>query len=142
MGEARITKGYRLPAKHVIRTVGLIWHGGSKGEGKLLRNCYRNSLRLAEQNVPRTIVSPSISTGAYGFSIDQAARITIETVDEYSGRGLVRPPELELTYVNPWDAGKSSDSYGRGDCNQKYYGRSARVAPENLSGGREPDFLC
>ncbi len=79
-GEARITKGYRLPAKHVIHTVGPIWHGGRVGEDELLQSCYRNSLQLAEQNAIKTIAFPSISTGAYHFPIARAARIAVGTV--------------------------------------------------------------
>jgi O-acetyl-ADP-ribose deacetylase (regulator of RNase III) len=81
-GEARMTRGYRLPAKLVIHTVGPIWHGGRKGEDGLLRSCYRTSLKLAEENGVRTIAFPSISTGAYGFPIDRAARIAVEAVRE------------------------------------------------------------
>ena len=83
VGEARITKGYRLPAKHVIHTVGPIWHGGRNGEDELLRSCYRNCLKLSEQNGVRTIAFPSISTGAYGYPIEQASSIAVETVNEY-----------------------------------------------------------
>lgn len=83
VGEARITQGYRLPAKHVIHTVGPIWNGGSKGEDELLRNCYRNCLKLAEQNDVRTIAFPSISTGAYGYPIERASGIAVETVSRY-----------------------------------------------------------
>jgi O-acetyl-ADP-ribose deacetylase (regulator of RNase III) len=81
-GEARITAGYRLPARHVIHTVGPIWRGGGAGESELLRSCYRNSLQLAEDNRVRSIAFPSISTGAYGYPIEEAARIAIETVIE------------------------------------------------------------
>ena len=70
-GEARITKAYHLPAKHVIHTVGPVWRGGKAGEDELLRNCYRNSLNLAEENGVKTIAFPSISTGAYGFPIEK-----------------------------------------------------------------------
>src|SRR5437899_8007189 len=66
-GEAKITKGYRLPAKHVIHTVGPVWHGGQDNEDELLRRCYRNSLTLATAHGLRSIAFPSISTGAYGF---------------------------------------------------------------------------
>lgn len=79
-GEARITKGYKLPAKHVIHTVGPIWRGGHSQEDDLLRNCYLNSLRLAAENQVTTIAFPSISTGAYGFPIERAARIAVTTV--------------------------------------------------------------
>jgi len=81
-GEARITKGYRLPAKYVIHTVGPIWKNGKLGEDDLLRNCYRNSLHLAEEHGIKTIAFPSISTGAYRFPIERAARIAIETIGE------------------------------------------------------------
>jgi O-acetyl-ADP-ribose deacetylase (regulator of RNase III) len=79
-GEARITKAYNLSAEHVIHTVGPIWRGGKSGEDGLLRNCYTNSLKLAEQNRVKTIAFPSISTGAYGFPIERAAPIAIGTV--------------------------------------------------------------
>lgn len=81
-GEARITKGYNLPSKYVIHTVGPVWRGGKQGEADLLRNCYRNVMLLASENGVRTIAFPSISTGAYRFPIDHAAEIAIETVSE------------------------------------------------------------
>ena len=82
-GQAKITRGYRLPAKFVIHTVGPVWRGGGKGEGELLRACYENSLQLAEKNGVRTIAFPSISTGAYGFPIERAAQIAVSAVNEY-----------------------------------------------------------
>ena len=82
-GEARITKGYRLPAKFVIHTVGPVWRGGQASEDALLRSCYLNSLKLAEQHEVRTIGFPSISTGAYGFPIRRAAQIAVSTVRDY-----------------------------------------------------------
>ena len=82
-GNAKVTKGYRLPAKYVIHTVGPIWKGGRAGEDELLRNCYRNSLMLADQHGMRSIAFPSISTGAYGFPIKRAAQIATSTVREY-----------------------------------------------------------
>lgn len=81
-GEARITKGYRLPAKHVIHTVGPVWRGGKNEEEELLQNCYTSSLQLAEKNGIKTIAFPSISTGAYGFPIEKAAPIALRTVRE------------------------------------------------------------
>jgi len=81
-GEARITKGYRLPASYVIHTVGPVWHGGSNNEAELLASCYRNTIKLAIEHQCRTIAFPSISTGAYGFPIEQAAAITTATVRE------------------------------------------------------------
>ncbi len=82
-GEARITKGYNLPAKWVIHTVGPVWHGGRHGEDELLASCYRNSLALAEKHGIKTIAFPCISTGAYGFPFDRAAKIAIEEVRKF-----------------------------------------------------------
>ena len=76
-GQARITRGYRLPARHVIHTVGPVWRGGANGEPELLASCYRNSLRLALENGVRTIAFPAISCGVYGYPADQAARIAV-----------------------------------------------------------------
>lgn len=79
-GDARITKGYRLAAKYVIHAVGPVWSGGSRGEADLLRSCYVNSLELATTHGVRSIAFPSISTGAYRYPIEQAAKIAVETV--------------------------------------------------------------
>jgi O-acetyl-ADP-ribose deacetylase (regulator of RNase III) len=79
-GEARLTKGYNLPAQYVIHTVGPIWRGGSRGEPKLLAACYRNSLSLALERGIKTVAFPNISTGVYGFPKDQAAEIAIREV--------------------------------------------------------------
>ncbi|BCR06551.1 macro domain-containing protein [Desulfuromonas versatilis] len=79
-GQARITQGYRLAACHVIHTVGPVWRGGGRGEEQLLADCYRNCLRLAEQNGVKTIAFPSISTGAYRFPIERACRIALREV--------------------------------------------------------------
>lgn len=79
-GEAKITQGYRLPAKHVIHTVGPVWHGGGHGEDTLLAGCYRNSLTLAKAHGLSTIAFPSISTGAYGFPLERAARIALREI--------------------------------------------------------------
>ena len=79
-GEAVITTGGNLKAKHVIHTVGPVWQDGSYGEPELLASCYRNSLKLAVENGIRTVSFPSISTGAYGYPIDKAARIALKTV--------------------------------------------------------------
>ena len=81
-GEARITKAYRLPAKHVIHTVGPVWRGGKTNEAELLRSCYKNSMKLADENGIKTIAFPSISTGAYGFPIETAAPIALQVVLE------------------------------------------------------------
>jgi len=79
-GEAKITKGYRLPAKWVIHTVGPVWQGGNKNEDQLLASCYRNSLALAVLNEVKTIAFPSISTGVYRFPIARAAEIAINEI--------------------------------------------------------------
>lgn len=79
-GEALITPGFYLPARYVIHTVGPVWHGGQYGEAGLLKNCYLNSLQLAEENGLKSIAFPSISTGVYGYPIEEAARVAVETV--------------------------------------------------------------
>ncbi|MFO1190035.1 MAG: O-acetyl-ADP-ribose deacetylase [Alphaproteobacteria bacterium] len=79
-GEARITRGYRLPARWVIHTVGPIWRGGGAGEDELLARCYRAALALAVQNGIQTIAFPAISTGAYGFPLARATAIAVRTV--------------------------------------------------------------
>ena len=79
-GEARITPGFKLPAKFVIHTPGPVWHGGSHNEAQLLKNCYLNSLALAKENNCKTIAFPCISTGVYHFPREQAAQIALETV--------------------------------------------------------------
>jgi len=82
-GEARITGGYDLPARHVIHTVGPVWQGGGAGEAALLRSAYENSLRLAEAAGCDSVAFPAISTGVYGYPADQAARIAVETVQAW-----------------------------------------------------------
>ena len=79
-GEARITHGFKLPAKFVIHTPGPVWHGGNRNEAELLKNCYINSLALAKENLCRTVAFPCISTGIYRFPKEQAAQIAPETV--------------------------------------------------------------
>ena len=79
-GQAVITKGYNLKAKHVIHTVGPVWQGGGNNEAELLAECYRNALMLAEANSVHTIAFPSISTGVYAYPIDQAAKVAFATV--------------------------------------------------------------
>ncbi len=85
-GEAKITGGYNLPAKYVIHTVGPVWHGGNSNEDELLKNCYLNSLKLAQQNGLQSIAFPSISTGVYRFPFDRACRIAVETVSGFVSR--------------------------------------------------------
>jgi O-acetyl-ADP-ribose deacetylase (regulator of RNase III) len=82
-GQGKITKGYRLPAKWVIHTVGPVWHGGGRGEAELLASCYRNSLELAAQNRARTVAFPAISCGAFGYPIGSASRVAISTISRF-----------------------------------------------------------
>lgn len=93
-GQAKITRGYRLPAKHVIHTVGPVWHGGSQGEPVLLADCYRNSLRLAAENGLKSIAFPAISTGVYRYPKEPAARIAVGTIREF-----LRDQEMEVLLV-------------------------------------------
>ncbi len=87
-GEARITSGYRLPARWVIHTVGPVWRGGTHGEPEKLAACYRNSLALAAEHACRSVAFPCISTGVYGYPLEPAARIAIREVRDF----LSRPP--------------------------------------------------
>ena len=82
-GQAKITKGYDLPAKYVIHTVGPVWHGGENNESELLARCYRNSLELAQKNSVKTIAFPNISTGIYHFPKELAADIAIREVNDF-----------------------------------------------------------
>ena len=84
-GEAKITRGYRLTARHVIHTVGPVWHGGTSNEPDLLARCYRNSLALAERIGLKSIAFPAISTGVYGYPKDQAAEIAVREVKAHAG---------------------------------------------------------
>ncbi|MDA7088933.1 O-acetyl-ADP-ribose deacetylase [Pseudomonas sp. SA3-5] len=88
-GEAKLTQGYRLPAKYVIHTVGPVWHGGNCGEPALLAACYRHSLQLAAAQGIRSLAFPSISTGVYGYPFELAAQVAISTVraalEEFTG---------------------------------------------------------
>ena len=91
-GEARLTPGYRLPAKYVIHTVGPVWSGGSRGEPELLRRCYVGALEVAVEHGVRSLAFPAISTGAYRFPVEAAARIALAAV-----QGALREPtSLEL----------------------------------------------
>ena len=82
-GEARVTKGYRLPAKWVIHTVGPVWHGGDKGEAALLASAYRESLKVATEHKLTSISFPSISTGAFGYPLAEAAQLALTTVASF-----------------------------------------------------------
>ena len=79
-GDAKISPGFKLPAQYVIHTVGPVWHGGSQGEPELLASCYRNSIQLAVDNDINSIAFPAISTGVYGYPIEQATEIAISSV--------------------------------------------------------------
>ena len=98
-GQAKITKGYKLPAKWVIHTVGPVWQGGNKGEEGLLAACYRNSLELAVKNDIRTIAFPSISTGAYRFPVERAAVIAITEIKRF----LQRDSSIEKVWLVCFD---------------------------------------
>ncbi len=94
-GEARITGAWRLPARHVIHTVGPVWRGGSQGERETLARCYRRVLDLVARHGLRSVAFPSISTGAYGFPIDEAAPIALREIRA----ALARQPQLERVTV-------------------------------------------
>ena len=83
-GDAKITKGYNLPAKFVIHTVGPVWHGGKSGEPEKLASCYRRSLEIAVENGIKTIAFPNISTGVYGYPKREAAKIATQTVSAFT----------------------------------------------------------
>lgn len=93
-GEAKITPGYRLPARHVIHTVGPVWHGGAHGEAERLASCYRRSLAVAAEAGLESVAFPAISCGVYGFPCDQASRIAVRTVAEQC-----REPNLPVRRV-------------------------------------------
>jgi O-acetyl-ADP-ribose deacetylase (regulator of RNase III) len=90
-GDAKITTGGRLKARYVIHTVGPIWYGGKEDEPKVLASAYRRSLEVASQNQCKTVSFPSISTGAYGYPINEAAKIALRTIIDY----LRNHPEIE-----------------------------------------------
>lgn len=79
-GDAKLTRGYRLPARFVIHAVGPVWHGGARGESELLASCYRRCIEVAAQNGIRTLAFPGISTGAYGYPFGRAAEVAVATV--------------------------------------------------------------
>jgi O-acetyl-ADP-ribose deacetylase len=108
-GEAKITRGYKLPARFVIHTVGPVWNGGSHGEDELLARCYRNCLALVDAHDLRSIAFPAISTGAYGFPMDRAARIALAEIKPFLERNTTMDRLLlvcfsQEAYDNHWTA--------------------------------------
>ena len=94
-GDAKVTKGYRLPARHVIHTVGPVWAGGARREPEVLASCYRRSLEVAVEHGIRSIAFPSISTGAFGYPIEHAAPVAVGTVRAFLAPS---PPLDEVTF--------------------------------------------
>lgn len=86
-GDAKLTEGFKLPARTIIHTVGPVWHGGTRGEAELLASCYQRCLALAESVNARSVAFPSISTGVYRYPIEEAARIAVSTVSEALRQG-------------------------------------------------------
>ena len=99
-GEAKITRGYRLPARFVIHTPGPVWHGGGSGEEALLASCYKSCLTLAAENGCKTVDFPSISTGVYHFPLEKASRIAVSTIAAF----LAEHPELERVRMVCFDS--------------------------------------
>lgn len=99
-GEARITAGHRLPARHVIHTVGPVWHGGGVGEPALLASCYRNVLRLADERGLSSIAFPAISCGVYGYPIEQAVPLAVAEVQQW----LLGRPQARVIFACFGDA--------------------------------------
>jgi O-acetyl-ADP-ribose deacetylase (regulator of RNase III) len=100
-GDAKITAGYRLPAKHVIHTVGPVWHGGAKGEPDLLRSAYRRCFQVAGENGLKSIAFPAISAGVYGYPMTKACEIALEEAKA----ALENYPELERVVFVPFNEG-------------------------------------
>src|SRR5215471_21068371 len=97
-GEAKLTRGYHLPSRFVIHTVGPIWRGGKHGEARILANCYHNSLQLALENEIKTIAFPAISCGAYGYPIEEAAQIAFKTTRDF----LAANDEIQKVIFAVW----------------------------------------
>ena len=95
-GDAKITRGYRLPAKHVIHTVGPVWRGGGAGEPELLASCYRRSLEVAAAHGVVTIAFPCIRTGVYGYPVGAACEVAVQTCAEFL---RAHPQPREVTFV-------------------------------------------
>ena len=95
-GKAVITPGGNLPAKYVIHTVGPVWEGGNSGESELLASCYRESLRLAEENGIQSIAFPSISTGIYGYPTEKAAVVALTAVRDFMKANNATPKQIQF----------------------------------------------
>ena len=126
-GDAKITKGYNLPCEYVIHTVGPIWRGGSSGEPDLLAGCYRNSLTVAVENGIRTIAFPSISTGVYGYPVEKAAEVAVQTVKQFLTE---HPSEIEEVYWVLFDDHTLS-------VYEKELAKQTRQSGKRLAGGIE-----
>ena len=116
-GDAKITRGYNLPAKHVIHTPGPVWHGGKQGEPVLLASSYRRSLEVAAENRLKSIAFPSISTGIFGFPIELAAPIALTTAMKF----LEENPDFELIRFVLW----TKDDYNLFESNLKEFEKAA-----------------
>jgi len=97
-GDAKITGGHRLKARHVIHTVGPVWHGGGRGEARLLASCYRRSLELARGKSLKSLAFPGISTGVYGYPVEEAARVAVATVAEFLRAGELPEKVIFCTF--------------------------------------------
>ena len=98
-GDAKISPAFNLPSQYVIHTVGPVWHGGNNDEAALLASCYQNSLNLAIENNLASIAFPAISTGVYGYPLEQATEIAVNTVEEYMQSGLKKAADLSIREV-------------------------------------------
>ncbi|WP_298021486.1 O-acetyl-ADP-ribose deacetylase [uncultured Dysosmobacter sp.] len=120
-GQAKLTGGYRLPAKYVIHTPGPIWRGGNSGEAELLASCYRSCLALAEQHGIRTLDFPSISTGVYGYPLSQAAGIALKAIMDFLAahdlpeqvRMVCHTEETAKVYRQTWNIWYATDKASR-----------------------------
>jgi O-acetyl-ADP-ribose deacetylase (regulator of RNase III) len=110
-GEAKMTRGYRLKARHVVHAVGPVWQGGARGEPDLLASCYRNALALAAQHGLRSIAFPAISTGAYGYPIEAATKIAIREARAFQQSH----PDMEIIFCcfSSADAAVYRDQLGK-----------------------------
>lgn len=97
-GDAKATRGYRLPAKHVIHTVGPVWRGGRAGEAATLARCYRRSLEVAAELGARRVAIPAISTGVYGYPVERAARVAVQAVREHMASHALPEAVLLCTF--------------------------------------------